>query len=391
MPGHGLTEIDLAVIALSRRDPRSSLKSPRRLAVRLFGVRAYPPLACPRREALRRYAVLRRLLGARMADDARRALGTAGYAPDQIDAIDRLIAPPSAQARRCPAARCACRSPLPISPAPTVVRGPRLARQSMLPLPLLHLRPGVIAVATMLVLLFSGVAAHAEGHDNDHIVIGAGAAYSPAYQGADNYRVRPLPAIDIVWGPFFANLRNGIGVNVMDTSMFTVGGSVTFTQGYRRRDAPDGIGRLSTGAGGRMFGSLRAAGFVATIGATKGFAGGTKGVVADASLSYPIAASPRLMLIPTIGTTWADTKHNDRYFGVNAAQSAASGLAQFRPGGGFKDATATLSAQYRLTDHISLGATGGVTSLLGKVKDSPIVFHNTQPMGFLSMTYRFGA
>ena len=41
----------------------------------------------------------------------------------------------------------------------------------------------------------------------DRIVIGLGAAVTPVYQGADDYRVLPLPAIDIVEGRFFANFR----------------------------------------------------------------------------------------------------------------------------------------------------------------------------------------
>ncbi|NWN22963.1 MipA/OmpV family protein, partial [Escherichia coli] len=86
--------------------------------------------------------------------------------------------------------------------------------------------------------------------------------------------------------------------------------------------------------------SLKAAGFVATIGATKGFVGGTKGVIADASLSRPVSVSSRFMLIPTIAASWADRKHNDRFFGVSAAQSRASGLRQFRPGSGFNDVSA---------------------------------------------------
>lgn len=83
--------------------------------------------------------------------------------------------------------------------------------------------------------------------------------------------------------------------------------------------------------------SLEAGGVVATVGGTKTIAGGTKGTTADASLSYPIALTPRLTLIPTIGTTWA-------------------------------------------------------TTLLGNVKESPIVFHtNAQPAGFVSLSYRFGS
>ncbi|MES2056489.1 MAG: MipA/OmpV family protein [Pseudomonadota bacterium] len=246
----------------------------------------------------------------------------------------------------------------------------------------------------MLPLIFWGVSAQAQEQDSDkdkdHIVIGIGAGYAPAYQGSDNYRALPVPVIDVSWGPFFANLQNGIGINAIDTDHITIGASVTVMQGYRSKDAPAGIGKLSFGAGGRGFMSLKGAGFVATIGATKGFAGSTKGIIADASLSYPVSVSSRLTLVPTIGTTWADKKHNDRYFGVNAEQSRASGLSQFRPGSGFNDASFMLSAQYRLTDRLSLGAAGGVTTLLGKVKDSPIVFHKTQPLGFLSLSYRFG-
>jgi outer membrane protein len=387
MPGNELTNIDLAVIALSRRDPSSSLKSQRRLVLRLFGAQAHPPLASPRLEALRRYAIMRRLHGARLAGDEHERLLGAGYDARQIEMIDHLVTPPSVRTRRCAAARHQPQTNFPSPPASTASRRPTFERLLMHPLS--TVRPGLIAAATILVLVFRGAVAHAQ--TQDHIIIGAGAAYMPAYQGADDYRVQPLPALDIAWGPFFANLRNGIGVNAIDTATFTAGGSVTFMQGYRRKDAPDGIGRLSIGAGGRIFASVRAAGFVATIGGTKGFAGGTKGVIADASLSYPIVVSSRFTLIPTIGTTWADKKHNDRYFGVDAGQSLASGLPQFRPGSGFKDASATLSAQYRLTDRISLGASGGVTSLLGKVKDSPIVYHKTQPMGFLSLSYRFGS
>ncbi|MBB5684880.1 MipA/OmpV family protein [Sphingobium boeckii] len=246
-------------------------------------------------------------------------------------------------------------------------------------------------IAAIAVLSFAvwGAAAKAQ-QEKDHVIIGAGAGYTPAYQGADDYRIMLVPVIDVAWGPVFANLRDGIGINAIDTDFITVGASVTFMPGYRRKDAPEGIGKLSIGTGGRGFVNLKVAGFIATIGGTKGFAGGTKGVIADASLSYPIAISPRFMLIPTIGTTWADKKHNDRYFGVDAAQSLASGLPQFRAGSGFKDASAILSAQYRLADRISLGISGGVTTLLGKVQDSSIVFHKTQPLGFLSLSYRFG-
>ena len=56
-----------------------------------------------------------------------------------------------------------------------------------------------------------------------------------------------------------------------------------------------------------------------------------------------------------------------------------------------KDASAILSANYRLTEHLNLGISAEATTLLGNVKDSPIVFHrNARPAGFVSVAYRFG-
>jgi outer membrane protein len=224
--------------------------------------------------------------------------------------------------------------------------------------------------------------------DQDHIVLGVGAAATPAYQGSGDLRVIPLPAIDIQEGWFFANLRNGVGIAPINTDTFTIGASAVFVQGYRRKDVPEGIDRLKDGIGARLFTNVRAGGFVATLGATKIVSGGTKGLVADASLSYPIAVSSRFTLTPTIGTTWADRKYNDRYFGITPAESVSSGLAPFTTGSGFKDVSGLLTASYRLTDRITLSATGGVTSLIGDLKDSPLVEKKTQPSGILTLTYR---
>jgi outer membrane protein len=228
----------------------------------------------------------------------------------------------------------------------------------------------------------------ARAQNQDHVVLGGGAAATPAYQGADDYRLTPFPAVDIKKGWFFANLRNGVGIEPIDTEMVTVGAGAVFMQGYRKRDVPDGIDKLSSGAGVRLFATVRAAGFVATIGTSKGISGGTEGMIADASLSYPIEITSRFKLMPTIGAIWANRKHNDGYFGVTAAESLASGLPQFDAVSGFKDVSAALTASYRLTDRITLSATGTATSLLGPVKDSPLVMHKTQPAGFLTLTYR---
>lgn len=231
----------------------------------------------------------------------------------------------------------------------------------------------------------------AQAQTADHTIVGIGAVYAAVYQGADDYRTLPMPAIDIVSGPFFANLRNGIGVNVIDTDTFTMGGSVALMTGYRRKDVPEGVDKLNFGAGGRIFTSIKAGGMIATLGGTQGFAGSTKGFIADASIAYPLPISSRFMLIPSVGTTWADRKHNDRYFGIDADEVLASGLPRFRGRAGFKDISAMIAASYRLNSRVNLTVSGGVTTLVGDVVDSPLVEHKTRPVGTVSLSYRLGS
>lgn len=238
-------------------------------------------------------------------------------------------------------------------------------------------------------LPFAGLSTPVLAQEQDHVVIGVGAAVTPNYQGSEDYRVIPIPTIDVKEGWFFANLRNGVGIEPINTENLTIGASVVFIQGYRLRDIPEGVARLSNGVGVRGFANIRAGGAITTLGLTQGVSGGTEGLVADASISYPIPLSQRVILTPTVGTTWADEKHNDGYFGITPTESLASGLGPFLTGAGFKDVTAALTATYRLTDRITLNVTGSVVSLLGDLGDSPIVEKRTLPFGIVTMAYRF--
>lgn len=89
------------------------------------------------------------------------------------------------------------------------------------------------------------VSALAQGAD--HVVLGAGVAVVPTFQGADDFRVLPIPTIDIKKGIFVASLQNGVGIVPITTDRISIGVSASFIQGYRRRDVPDGIDRLSSG------------------------------------------------------------------------------------------------------------------------------------------------
>ncbi|HEX7871419.1 MAG TPA: MipA/OmpV family protein [Sphingobium sp.] len=237
---------------------------------------------------------------------------------------------------------------------------------------------------------WSGAPREPQRRSTDHSIIGIGLAQVPTYQGSDSYRTLPLPAIDVAVGPYYFNLRNGVGINVIDLPVLTFGGGIAFMPGYRQEDVPTGVNRLKAGVGARMFMNFNTGVAIVSLGGTRGLIGSTKGFIADASVAYPIIAGRRLALIPSIGTTWANGKHNDRYFGIDAGESAASGLREFHAGSGFKDISTMVTANYSLTGRINLTASAGLTTLLGDVRDSPLIAHTTQPTGFLSLSYRLG-
>jgi len=386
LPAIGLSPLERTVIDLSLKDPPWSLYRQSGITVWLFG-RRYDaqPLANPKLEALRRYAILHgRMPTSRDEADERQRLCDAGYGPAEAAEIDRLVR----------------RTPFPKS-RPT---GAFMQYRTALLAP-------IGAALTLFLLLCSGTARAqteppidapvevpqegAPGGPPDgpsggnHFAIGIGGAYMPAHHGSDKYRFQPLPAVDIKWNRFFVNFQDGIGAHLIDSESISVGAGVVMADNYRAKDVARGMGKLPFGAGARGFVKYRLAGFEAVLGGTKIFAGSTKGFVADASISYPIMVSQKFMLNPSIGTTWADEKHLNRYFGVSGRQSLASGLPRYRLKSGIMDAKAEMAAQYRLTDSIGIGLAGGVTTLFGDAKDSPIVKKKTRPYGIFFISYGF--
>jgi MipA family protein len=391
-----LTRLERTVITLALGDPASSLNRQSNLTRWLFGPRqGRSPLADPKLEALRSYVVLRRRYGMTRAAPQSRSLREAGYCLSDLSHIDRLIDDRSAGSR---AKRAFLQGKGKQSSMGNISRmcGRVVVSATILLTPCWD---GVLTAQTLpqsdAAMMVpdegpGGPGGPGDGPGGDHIAIGVGGMFQPNYLGAKKYQFQPLPAIDIKQGKFFVNFQNGIGFAPIETETFTVGGGIVMaTDNYSRKDVPGRFNKISMGAGARGFVAVRQFGFEATAGLTQIFAGGTKGMIADFNLSRPIMVNERLFLNPSIGTRWANAKHNNRFYGVNERQSELSGLRQFRPGSGFLDARAEIGLQYRLTEHIGFGTIAGVATVMSDVKDSPIVRKKTAPYGMGFISYSF--
>lgn len=228
-----------------------------------------------------------------------------------------------------------------------------------------------------------------EQEGSNHWTLGAGVAAVPEFQGSEDYRLQPLPLIDVQYGRFFARVGDGIGVNIIETPTVTAGASVNWMQGYDRDDVPEGIDDADSALGASLFVSARFEGAVARLVATQAVTETDRGLVVEAGLAYPLRTTERLTITPSLGTTWANKKYMNSYFGVDPSEAAASGLGLYEPASGFKDVSLRVSAGYRITDNISAIGAVGVTHLLDEAADSPFVEERTQPFALIGLTYTF--
>ena len=100
---------------------------------------------------------------------------------------------------------------------------------------------------------------------------------------------------------------------------------------------------------------------------------GHSGLVADFTALYRQEVMARLDVGVLAGVTVATGDYMNEVLGVTAADSAASGLAVYKPGGGFRDLRLAPLAVLHLTENWQMGATAGWSRLIGDAADSPIV------------------
>ncbi|MCA3263562.1 MAG: MipA/OmpV family protein [Telmatospirillum sp.] len=229
---------------------------------------------------------------------------------------------------------------------------------------------------------------------------GALAAYAPAYEGADKYKVMPLPLIDVVWRDrVFLSTLNGLGAWAYRSAGFSIGGAIGYEFGRKEsldRSELDGLGNVDAAAQARLLAEYRTGPYRldAVLARALGGSDGTT-VRLGAGMAYPI--NEKLRLMPGIAAVWADDSYMDSYFGVTAAQAAnsrarlgaAAGKTQFNPSAGFKNVDLSLMATYALTPNWSVRGGGGVRFLLGDAADSPISKRDTAPFANLGLAYRW--
>jgi outer membrane protein len=175
--------------------------------------------------------------------------------------------------------------------------------------------------------------------------IGSGIMASPTYLGDDDYQVSAVPSIRVTYeDKLFASVQEGAGYNVINNEDWRIGPLVHYDFG--RDEDGDSVFRV----GGDDTNDLRGLGDVDGTVEIGGFIeyklkpvsvklqllqgiGGHEGLHGEVSLPYSgrtTIMNKHAMYSFGPDIKFADSNYHDAYFSVNANQSSASGLAQYK-------------------------------------------------------------
>ncbi|KLQ28577.1 MipA/OmpV family protein [Enterobacter cloacae complex sp. P12RS] len=255
--------------------------------------------------------------------------------------------------------------------------------------------PGVI-----LALLATPVLA-AEQKQGNALTLGGGVDVAPRYSGSDKSRVSAAQVVDYsMANGFFISTTRGIGYG-NNIGNLDYNAAVSYRTGRKDKDVSSDS--ISSGSDYlRGMGDIKGSAIVVPglgykvtdwlnlqLQAEIPVSERDNGEAVHFGISSPLYTSSKNAVTLGLTGSWGSGKYMQTYYGVNAAQSAASGFARHDAGAGIYAWSMNLDWTYRLTSRWSVLTSAGVTQLTGDAGDSPIVQRKTSPTGSLKVTYSF--
>lgn len=214
------------------------------------------------------------------------------------------------------------------------------------------------------------------------IVVGLAARDAPVYDGSNKSKVSPFPYLDIHGlfhdRVFISDIR-GLGVNIVDAgafragTSFNAGGGRTSSDSPRLRGLPD-IGVAASVAGFVTY-SLKPFAFELKVQRELGSQPATE---VQLGASVGMAPTPRWHVSVGTQLNWHDSKFNQKYFGVTAAEAAQATtqgnlLTAYAPKSSLGTVGMTATSVYAMTEHWGLVTRLGFRDVIGSAeKDSPL-------------------
>jgi outer membrane protein len=225
------------------------------------------------------------------------------------------------------------------------------------------------------------------------VTIGGEARLEPIFQGSKRDLVLPYPILAVrrfgtpepVRGP-----RDGVSIGLFGDNVFQVGpvGQLRMPRRQNLDGALQGLGNVPWAIELGVFAEYWMVPWLRTrVEVRQGF-NGHHGIVSDIFVDAVVPVGTQWTFSGGPRVTLASTAATSPYFGINAAQSAASGLPLFDAKGGVRSVGAGTQARYSWTPQFATHAFVEYERLNGDAASSPLVEQRGTPNQF---TFGIGA
>jgi MipA family protein len=253
----------------------------------------------------------------------------------------------------------------------------------------------------LVVALLSLAADRALAQEGDaRAALGGGVAVVPRYPGSDRHETRLSPVISVSFGRFFiggdpaaGGGGGGVGLRLYADRRWAFGAALSpeFRRAREESDDPrlQGLGDVDGTVRATLFAGYRYAWLALRASVSPDIGGENQGTLARFDALVRHAAGERLVFSAGPGVTWASGQYMRTFFGIDAAQSARSGLPQYEAGRGWNSLRFAIGVNYIATKDWSAGARAARALLVGDAADSPVTASRSQDTFATFLTYRF--
>ncbi len=213
--------------------------------------------------------------------------------------------------------------------------------------------------------------------DNDiRVRVGLGGQVRPEYLGGKYYELAPLWDVSVQRGadPFdFEAPDDNLDFRLFSKGGFSIG-PVASIQGKRKEsDVGAPVGKVPTTFEAGAFAQYDLSSSIRMRTEVRKGIGGHEGLVAALGGDYVWRDGDRYLLSLGPRLLLSNGRYQRAWFGVSPEASAASGLPEYRPGGGVHAVAATSGFNYQLDRRFGLFGFVRYERLVGDAANSPII------------------
>jgi outer membrane scaffolding protein for murein synthesis (MipA/OmpV family) len=230
-----------------------------------------------------------------------------------------------------------------------------------------------------------------------YLTVGATGLVAPDFEGSNNYLFSAQPLISLgKAGPQarFVSRNDNISFSLYDSGAVRAGltGKIIWGRDGGDADALKHLDPVRFGGEIGGFAEIYPADWLRVRGEVRQGIRSHHGVVADVAADAFQDVTPDIRVSGGPRLSFASSDYFDAYYGVDADESAASGLREYHPGGGLKSVGVGGAVTWKTTDRVTTSLFGEYARLMGPAADSSLVKERgdrNQFMVGVSASYRF--